>query len=73
MLSLSVSHAETEVHAVRTTVATTAVHVVTTTVVHAAMTEVHAVHVVSVLQSHTSRTTNQKCSNQNIRIRAADQ
>jgi hypothetical protein len=51
---------------VRTTVATTAVHVVTTTVAHAAMTEAHAVHVVSVLQSHTSRTTSQRCSNQDI-------
>jgi hypothetical protein len=62
MLSLSASHAETEVHVVRSV---TAAHVVTTveaTEVHAAMTEVQEVHVVSVQLRHLSRTTNQRCS-----------
>ena len=64
MLSLSASHAETVVHAVTTTVATTEVRVVMTIAVHAVTTTVvHAAHVVSVLPRITSRTTNLKCSN----------
>jgi hypothetical protein len=64
MSSLSASHAETEAHAVTTTVAITAVHVVMITEAHAAMTEAQEVHAATVvmLLSSTTRTTNQKCS-----------
>jgi hypothetical protein len=62
MLSLSASHAETEVHVVRSA---TAVHAATTEAqeVHVVTTEVQEVHVVSVRLRHQSRTTSQRCSN----------
>jgi hypothetical protein len=63
MLSLSASHAEIEVHVVRSVTVVHAVRSAEATEAHAAMTEVQEVHVVSVLLRHLSRTTNQKCSN----------
>jgi hypothetical protein len=63
MLSLSVSHAETEAHA-RMTVRADVVMTAEATVAHAAMTEVREAHVATVARSRLlqSRITSLKCS-----------
>jgi hypothetical protein len=64
MLSQSASHAETEVHVVRSVTVVHAAMTAEATEVHAAMTEAQEVHVVSVRLTHLqqSRTTSQRCS-----------
>jgi hypothetical protein len=62
MLSQSASHAETEVHAVRSVTVAHAATTAEATEVHAAMTEAHADHAVSVQLRLQSRTTSQRCS-----------
>jgi hypothetical protein len=62
-LSLSASHAETEVHVVRSVTVVHAATTVATTAVHAVMTEAQEVHVASSVQLKLqSRTTSQRCS-----------
>ena len=62
-MSLSASHAETEVHVVRSVTVVHAAMTAEATEVHVAMTEVQEAHVVSVQLMLQSRTTSQRCSN----------
>jgi hypothetical protein len=64
MLSLSASHAETEVHVVRSVMVAHAAMTVATTVAHAATTEALRVHAASaqLTLQQQSRTTSQRCS-----------
>jgi hypothetical protein len=62
MLSQSASHAETEVHVVRSVTVAHAATTVATTAVHAVTTEALRVHAASVQLRHLSRTMSQRCS-----------